>query len=83
MREFGSIESNESIQKMEMISGHPVCRVCIDGKHEHRMDEEAMEDMRADCKNVGVIKDEKYQCHCGMGGFCQEGKWEEWPEEYL
>jgi len=69
---------------MEMVAGHPVCRQCIDGKHDHPIDnEKAMESMRSDCKNTGKIDVQRFQCHCGMGGFCKEGKWEEWPDEYL
>ncbi len=62
--------------EMRFVEGHPVCGKCLRGAHNHSL--EAGE--RHDCKNVDAIEGKKYQCHCGFGGICKDGKWQNWEE---
>lgn len=75
---------------VEFIEGHPIrhpiCDRCLAGIHDHPFPDEGQEKKRierADCKNEGFIDgdERKYQCHCGFGGWCIDGKWESWEED--
>jgi hypothetical protein len=69
----------EKEKQMELIEGHPVCKDCLDGKHNHPIDnEELRSNNRADCKNTGKINGNRQQCSCGFGGEYKDGKWIDW-----
>lgn len=71
--------SRPESEGMKFFEGHPVCKECQAGIHNHNYSLEKQE--RADCKNIEKIEDQIFQCHCGFGGVYKDGKWQPWPED--
>ncbi len=74
MEKEPKIELDRNLEGMRFFEGHPICKEYQTGIHNHPIDRRD----RADCKNIGKIESQTFQCHCGFGGICKNGEWLPW-----